>query len=340
MPVHIIMGFLEKYLQHPFIAGKKYDLVFFLLAPIVAALIGGTLYSTFEDHNYKFGTYALLYLGTFITNFHLVLVFYRSHNNSEIFKLYKFRFIAIPFILLASFFLLPSWFAFCVGLALVWDSYHSAMQVFGLARIYDQKMGNKAELGRRQDFIFNLVIHYCPMFIGITTLKDIYQLLAVESTINPIPKESLQNIFQYFDYLKVFAWVFLIGYTLYYVWFYRQLQKQGYKFSNNKVILYALILACRVYAFSFHFVSAWIILNIFHAMQYFGIVWFTEKSRIQNLFGASKAVSLFFFTLTAVFYALYVSGASDITGIKFSLTITLLHYWYDGFIWSVRKKQV
>ena len=42
--------------------------------------------------------------------------------------------------------------------ATFWDVYHSAMQTFGLGRIYDARTGNNPNKGRRLDAAFNLLI--------------------------------------------------------------------------------------------------------------------------------------------------------------------------------------
>ena len=47
-----------------------------------------------------------------------------------------------------------SWVMVSVSvLATFWDVYHSALQTFGFARIYDRKLGNDPTVGRRLDFL-------------------------------------------------------------------------------------------------------------------------------------------------------------------------------------------
>ena len=88
-------------------------------------------------------------------------------------------------------------------------------------------------------------------------------------------------------------------------------------------------------------------MNFFHALQYFGIIWWSEKRTIQrvcrlenlrNAGPAALAVLLavgFGYGLFTAFY----EGGSDwiLSGI---LVVSLMHFWYDGFIWSVHRKQV
>jgi hypothetical protein len=44
-------------------------------------------------------------------------------------------------------------------LATFWDVYHSALQTFGFARIYDRKAGNDPMVGRRLDWHLNQLLY-------------------------------------------------------------------------------------------------------------------------------------------------------------------------------------
>jgi hypothetical protein len=57
-------------------------------------------------------------------------------------------------------------------------------------------------------------------------------------------------------------------------------------------------------------------------------------------FGALLAVLVLVGTGTA--YGYFVEAVDpDINSLwSFVLVVSIMHFWYDGFIWSVRKKQV
>ena len=88
-------------------------------------------------------------------------------------------------------------------------------------------------------------------------------------------------------------------------------------------------------------------MNIFHYAQYFGIVWLTERKNLLGRMGLGEAKHG-----TAVLLTVFVVGALCIglvldripvtgsTAMAFFLLLSLVHFWYDGFIWSVRKKMV
>ena len=88
-------------------------------------------------------------------------------------------------------------------------------------------------------------------------------------------------------------------------------------------------------------------MNFFHVIQYFGLVWWFEKENIaaaQGLGGRAwaKPIVLVLFLGCVFAYGFWTENNSDRSELYVSiiLAVTLLHFWYDGFIWSVRKKQV
>ncbi|MDD9936662.1 MAG: hypothetical protein OXT09_23825 [Myxococcales bacterium] len=88
-------------------------------------------------------------------------------------------------------------------------------------------------------------------------------------------------------------------------------------------------------------------MNAFHAVQYLGLVWARERNTMIRLFrltGRSYAapVALILFLGLTGLYGLIMKATSNHVRIIWSITTTvsLMHFWYDGFIWSVRKGQV
>ena len=53
-------------------------------------------------------------------------------------------------------------------------------------------------------------------------------------------------------------------------------------------------------------------------------------------------VTLCLFVFPALAYGVWVESVdTDLTWLwAATLTVSIMHFWYDGFIWSVQKKQV
>ena len=134
----------------------------------------------------------------------------------------------------------------------------------------------------------------------------------------------------------------------FYIFSYVRFQRQGYVVSFPKVVLLSTTGLCSILTWGFNtFGEAFFIMNFFHAIQYFGIVWWSEKKNMRKLFRLTNVkwglpLTAVLFVGIAVAYGL----AADVvdTDIRWFWAITLvcstMHFWYDGFIWSVRKKQV
>ncbi len=83
-----------------YIVSPRYDWFFFLLPPMMALALGMLVSGTnFADREWEFWdqdvTNSALLTGIF-THAHIVIVFFRSHGNPDILKLYRGRFLVVP----------------------------------------------------------------------------------------------------------------------------------------------------------------------------------------------------------------------------------------------------
>ena len=127
-----------------------------------------------------------------------------------------------------------------------------------------------------------------------------------------------------------------------------KLRERGHAVSPLKVYLLASTGLCSIYTWGFNsWGEAFLIMNLFHALQYFGIVWSSEKKNMMRLFrteGLSfgKPLTLGLFVGLALAYGYWVEALDTDWASLWAITlvVSIMHFWYDGFIWSVRKHQV
>jgi len=88
-------------------------------------------------------------------------------------------------------------------------------------------------------------------------------------------------------------------------------------------------------------------MNFFHAMQYFALVWWSEKEGMARLFGLRRwawggSAALPIFLSIAFGYGVWAKLYGESSHLSFSilLTVSIMHFWYDGFVWSVSRGQV
>jgi len=338
--------------RSPYIAGRLFDWAFFLLPPLLSLVIGALLAGTsFTDHRFwlagKRATMATVLLGVLV-NAHLVAVVARSHLNADVFRRHRVRFVLVPLALFAAM-MLSMWAVVIVAVLVVfWDVYHSALQTFGLARIYDRNAGNDPQVGRRLDFGLNLLLYAGPIVAGATMLPHFSKFEVfedVDATFFTRVPALLQS------HQRYFTWTILAAGTLYaayYVIAYARLRAQGHRISSLKVFLLATTGLCSIWVWGFNpWGQAFFIMNLFHAVQYLALVMWSEGASLQRRLRLDRArlgqpMAIALFLGCALAYGAWTELVRDDDRARWSLVqvVALMHFFYDGFIWSVRKEQI
>ena len=337
-----------------FIVSPLYDSIFFLFSPILAFLIGyAVAYTPAVRQPWpSLGvTESLSQAALQVVIFaHLVLVFFRSHGNKNIFWTYPYRFTVVPVLLFLGCWLSSPILVCTSVLATWWDVYHSSLQTFGLGRIYDARVGNDALAGRRLDYFSNLLLYAGPI-LGGAALMD--HLVDFEEFRQP---EVGWNLFADIPvwvapratYLTHGVVLIAVPFFSYYFWSYWKLYKSGYTISPQKLTLYTVTGLVSLAAWGFNsFGQAFLIMNFFHALQYFAIVWWSENKNLSQRFGVAtlklgKPITFILVFGSSTLFAIwsYHAPHSRSALLALTLVVSIMHFWYDGFIWSVRKKQV
>jgi hypothetical protein len=242
----------------------------------------------------------------------------------------------------------------CFVLAGLWDVYHSSMQNFGLGRIYDARRGNDAKAGRMLDMLLNHLLYIGPIIGGLSlmaTLRDFKMFLDVGWT-GPVRLATWMQTNQ--PTLRAIIVAAGAVYLIYYVYRYWQMQRSGYRVSRQKIVLIVSVAVSSVWAWGFlPPIEAAFVANLYHAFQYFAIVWWIEKGNMKRVFrlasvpGGSALALLAFLAVvfTHGMFSKYASNEYMLHGglnwaAAAALVCSLMHFWYDGFIWSVRRKEV
>jgi len=337
-----------------YLVSASYDLGYFILAPIGALLLTIVLARfprmlTTETWLGTGKSWAGLFIVTW-TNAHLIAVVVRSHANREVFQRFRARFTWVPLGLLLSFLAFDWLLITGVVLAVLWDVYHSSMQSFGFSRIYDAKAGNPPNRGRLLDMLFNHVVYIGPIFLGGNLAPNI-------AVINRYKEFGWHGPTQLFNQIgriqPLLASVVLAAgglYVVFYVCAYAWLVRaRGHRLSGPKIGLLLSTASVSIAAWGFlPTFQAFFIVNFFHALQYFAIVWATEKRTLQRLVSravapasAWRALAVFAVFVLAIGTAHTVFDVpSGRVGFALFTVVSLMHFWYDGFIWSVRRAEV
>src|SRR5262245_19622846 len=334
-----------------FLVGPLYDSLLFIGSPLLALALGiaisGTPISTRDVRLFSHeGTAATMFIGGF-TMAHLVIVFFRSHGNRAIFATHPYRFTVVPVLLLAAM-TVSIWIQCAVAvLATFWDVYHSSLQTFGLARIYDRRAGNDPTAGRRLDFLLNLLLYAGPIAAGVSLMKHVNEFKAFRAVGSILLARIPERVEAIHPWLTIAVLGVGVPFLLYYVLRYAMMAREGYRVSPQKVMLLVSTGACSITCWTFDsFGQAFFVMNFFHALQYFALVWHIEKGNMSGLFRvrASRVAMPLTFALFVGLGASYGFFAEVFADGAFLLSVTLvvavMHFWWDGVVWSVRRQQV
>lgn len=333
----------------PYIVGRAYDWAFFLGTPVLALAIGILVSGTWlamEERALATESDTLVgfFIGTVI-HAHLVAVFFRSHNNPAIRSLYPVRFFAVPVVLWIAIVVSP-WLAIAsTVVATFWDVWHSGAQTFGFARIYERNHGTSPELGRRLDYWLGQLLYAGPILAGATLMDHVDSFgnfdKVGDALFSSVPAEvEGHRRWITWGVLSIGAG-FLIGYVMYF-W---HLARRGYRPSWLKVWLLTSTGAVSIYTWGFNsWGQAFLIMNLFHGVQYLALVWAMEAKRIaatMRLPGRPRlALAIYLGSVLAYGLGVQALDAGVTTLWAVTIVVSLMHFWYDAFVWSVRRAQI
>jgi len=320
-----------------------WDSVLFIGAPIVSIGILFPLRIFWEPQQYA------LFLLAFLTFGHHFPGFVRAYGDHELFQRYKWRFIlAPPLFFAASYWFQDRGLHGILMVTFTWDIWHVLMQHYGFMRIYDAKQKEISPLTARMDWMFS-ISSYVALIVASPHYRNNLLYLAYQSGIPVLPMglfEFLKNVIYAVAILSAVAYV---GYSFY-------LSKQG-RHNIRKLVTLALFLGATyyLYIYSHDFVVGFAVWSGFHCLQYHGIVWAFNRSRVERggdvtrfvrfLFRPKVALAVFYASLIFAYGGLAFlqqnlseDGTLKALLITFVATSTILHYYFDGFIWKMREK--
>ena len=273
----------------------------------------------------------------------------RAYGDRALFERFKWRFILAPLFLLAvctAFF----WWDL-KGILLVvffWGVWHGLMQTYGFCRIYDAKTGTFDVVTRRLDFAM------CVIWFATAVALSPYRLSDTLDTYymcgGPFVPPTVLHHGQ-----QLILWAAIAVSVLFLIHFGR-MWIVGKRPNPVKVAL--LITSITFWWYCNNLVANILVgialFEVFHDVQYLSLVWIYNRNRVEkdsNIGGFMRFVFRRSGSLMGLYVGLvfaygslaYINGHLGIDTVKRILTgvvtaSTLLHFYYDGFIWKVRER--
>jgi tetratricopeptide (TPR) repeat protein len=273
----------------------------------------------------------------------------RAYGDRVLFERFKWRFIFAPLFLLVvctAFF----WWDL-KGILLVvffWGVWHGLMQTYGFCRIYDAKAGTFDALTRRLDFAM------CVIWFATAVALSPYRLSDTLETYYMCGGPFIApSVIQHGQQLILFA---AITVSVLFLLHFGRLWIIGKRPNPVKVALLVTSIAFWWYCNNLvaNILVGIALFEVFHDVQYLSLVWIYNRNRVEkdsNIGGFMRFVFRRSGSLIGLYVGLvfaygslsYFNAHLGMETVKRILTgvvtaSTLLHFYYDGFIWKVRER--
>ena len=331
----------EQRVSSRWILGPWRDMLLFVATPLLVLPL------TLGAGRVVSGEQILIFVVAFGAVGHHLPGLMRAYGDRELFRRFRVRFLLVPLVLLPTcvFFFIDE----LVGMKLVvltWGLWHFLMQTYGFARIYDAKSGSTDRWSRWLDWWlcigwFGAAVLYSPHRVG-EFLGWAYQ--AGLPTAWDLRLDEVRA-----------GW---LGVTLAVtVWVVARLAwrgLQGLPVSGGKVLLLLVSFAFYWYCIVnlTNLVVGVAMFEVFHDIQYLALVWIFNRRRVSSGAGVG-AMTRFLFRNSGALVGLYLGlvfaygslslmadwvSSEGLRNLLFGViaTSSLLHFYYDGFIWKVR----
>jgi tetratricopeptide (TPR) repeat protein len=273
----------------------------------------------------------------------------RAYGDRALFERFKWRFILAPLFLLTvcvAFF----WWDL-KGILLVvffWGVWHGLMQTYGFCRIYDAKTGTFDALTRRLDFAM------CVIWFATAVVLSPYRLSDTLDTYYMCGGPFISpSVIHHGQQLMLLA---AIAVSVLFLLHFGRMWIIGHRPNPVKVALLVTSIAFWWYCNNLvaNILVGIALFEVFHDVQYLSLVWIYNRNRVEkdsNIGGFMRFVFRRSGSLIGLYVGLvfaygslsYFNAHLGLETVKRILTgvvtaSTLLHFYYDGFIWKVRER--
>jgi hypothetical protein len=327
----------------PWIVSTWVDVVFIVLTPVLAIPAILILYSSWVGVRAE--TISLIVAAFFATGHHLPGLI-RAYGDRELFSRFRWRFLLAPPIVFLAYFPLYTYHYSLYRLVILsWATWHGLMQLYGFVRIYDSKVGSVSRSTAYWDWLLCLCAFVTPQFLRPEQLSNMLgHWYAAGGPLVSIPVVTTARWIG-----LSFTVAVLIGFTVNFA----VRSVVGPKPNPLKLLMLASGIGIWWYAMLGveNLLIGIALFDVCHDVQYLAIVWMINCRRadananlgrfMKYLF--RRGMVLLYLGLITAYGAIAFTGPLMLDGTVQRLfygvlfTSTILHYYYDGFIWKVRE---
>jgi hypothetical protein len=345
------------------------DTLLIIAAPLLAL---GLALASFSWLGAAAATAAILVTHVVFTVAHHLPTFIRVYGDVELFRRFRWSFLLAPVVPFAFGLGALAWinarglpletFLYLYIMLALWDPWHFLRQHYGFMRIYDRHNAAPRRLAARMDLV--LCVSWF-VFIMLASGEWLAGLLEDLNTRVQVPLAMVLPL-GLLSALTALARDFALLASAAYVVYLFVCWRRGWYVSLPKIALAAVTFVVMYVAYApnawmasitpeWSFKVGFAVIGIVHMTQYLAIVWRYNRGLAR---GESRARSGWFRSahargglfVVAAYVGICLAYGTGITQVYASrwlmslllaigFTSTLLHYYFDGFIWKVRHAQ-
>lgn len=338
--------------QRGYIIDARHDALWFLSLPFISVALA------LLAHRYLPGG-ALVAVTLWITVPHFLITGLRVYGSPAEFTRWRERFILSPILLILFAFALAVYAPLTlVLLVTLWDHQHSLMQQYGFARIYDFKAKTGGPRGGKFDLYFNWVFFFNMLLVS-PLFSTVWVRMLHEWRL-PISAAGVELVHQV-------SWTLTIAYGLAYVGYMAWCLRRGHPLNPLK---YLFLLSSYFLWYFTSFTSEYLMVyavahRLMHGIQYIAMIYYFNRNRVERIGGDSSLLTYLakpghfkvFLLLCAASMLIWLaltegsirdlgfglvgySESFDLFSYSLVSSVALIHYWFDAFIWKVRRPEV
>ncbi len=273
--------------------------------------------------------------------------FLRAYGDRELFLRFRWRFLLAPPIALTVAVAFSSLGLHGLELVLLlWATWHIMMQTYGFMRIYDLKRGRRDAMTARLDWLLCGAVFLGGIIFSQARVFGIAEILLRMGV--PLPSPA---------WLAALRWCIGISAAVIAVVFVANSLRHGLSGLNPIKLLLVLATAWLYWicgSLTTNLLVGVAMFEVFHALQYYAIVW-TYNRRLADRVGRRFGPLGFLFQSRWFLLPIYIAAIAAFGSLKLLseavqhphvqmlllavlAASTMLHFYYDGFIWKVSQR--
>src|SRR5438552_13822412 len=290
-----------------------------------------------------------LFVGAFGAVGHHLPGMIRAYGDRALFERFRWRFIFAPIFLLSVCVAFYWWdLKGIILIVFFWGVWHGMMQTYGFCRIYDAKTGSFAALTRRLDFATCGTWFAAAVLLSPQRMADTLEMYYASggAFIQPWLLHNAQQV----------VLAIAIAASVLFLFNFSRMWAEGKRPNPVKLALLATTIAFWWYCNNgvTNILAGIALFEVYHDVQYLSLVWIYNRNRVEKdssiggfmrfVFRRSGSLAGLYIGLVFAYGSLaYFNSRLEVEAIKHFLTgvvaaSSLLHFYYDGFIWKVREK--